>query len=536
MKIQATTHVVIPDTQAKSGVPTDHLKWIGQYIVDEFHDEPIKIIHLGDHADMPSLSSYDKGKKSMEGRRYTIDIKAANDAWLVLNSALEAFNKNRRKTKHRPWLPERHILLGNHEDRIARAVELDAQLEGVISTDDLIYTQTGWTVHPFLKPVELDGIFYSHYWQNTMTGKPLGGSALARLKTLGHSYTMGHQQVLDYAIRFVKGQSQHALVAGACLDSSHKVLTADLRYVPLGDIRVGDKLVSFDEDVAGRRARRFKTGTVLAVRKKMRETMRVELSDGQVFYATPDHRWLTRVGGQTSVREGATYMWRVTDQLRVGTRISKPLEYWEDDRSYEAGWLAGMLDGEGCLYWRNNEKADTQVLQLSVSQKPGLAYSQMERILEERYGVGAVTHTDQKGVNSLRFKGGRSNIAKILGSIRPVRLLSKFAPEGLGRLTNKKGGDPKVVSITPAGEREIVEIDIDAKTMIVEGYAHHNCYLHDEDYKGYQGNAHWRGIIVCHEVREGSYDPMFISLDYLCRRYENMRLADFMKKRYGVEL
>lgn len=277
MKIQATTHVVIPDTQAKSGVPTDHLKWIGQYIVDEFHDEPIKIIHLGDHADMPSLSSYDKGKKSMEGRRYTIDIKAANDAWLVLNSALEAFNKNRRKTKHRPWLPERHILLGNHEDRIARAVELDAQLEGVISTDDLIYTQTGWTVHPFLKPVELDGIFYSHYWQNTMTGKPLGGSALARLKTLGHSYTMGHQQVLDYAIRFVKGQSQHALVAGAC-------------------------------------------------------------------------------------------------------------------------------------------------------------------------------------------------------------------------------------------------------------------YLHDEDYKGYQGNAHWRGIIVCHEVREGSYDPMFISLDYLCRRYENMRLADFMKKRYGVEL
>ena len=59
-------HVVIPDTQAKPGVPTDHLRWIGQYIVDEFRDLPIKIIHLGDHADMPSLSSYDKGKKSMQ--------------------------------------------------------------------------------------------------------------------------------------------------------------------------------------------------------------------------------------------------------------------------------------------------------------------------------------------------------------------------------------------------------------------------------------------------------------------------------------
>jgi hypothetical protein len=55
-----------------------------------------------------------------------------------------------------------------------------------------------------------------------------------------------------------------------------------------------------------------------------------------------------------------------------------------------------------------------------------------------------------------------------------------------------------------------------------------SCYLHDEDYKGPQGNSHWRGIIVCHEVQDGSYDPMFISLDYLCRRYERKRLCDFM--------
>ena len=157
-------HVVIPDTQAKPGAPTDHLKWIGQYIVDQFHDQPIKIIHLGDHADMPSLSSYDKGKKSMEGRRYTEDIKAANDAWKILNAPLNEFNLNRRKTRHARWLPERHILLGNHEDRINRAVESDAQLEGVISTDDLIYADTGWKVHPFLKPVFLDGVGYSHYW------------------------------------------------------------------------------------------------------------------------------------------------------------------------------------------------------------------------------------------------------------------------------------------------------------------------------------------------------------------------------------
>ncbi len=56
-----------------------------------------------------------------------------------------------------------------------------------------------------------------------------------------------------------------------------------------------------------------------------------------------------------------------------------------------------------------------------------------------------------------------------------------------------------------------------------------SCYLHDEDYKGPQGNAHWRGIIICHEVQDGSYDPMFISLDYLCRRYADCLLIDYLK-------
>jgi len=209
-------HVVIPDTQAKPGAPTDHLKWIGQYIVDQFHDQPIKIIHLGDHADMPSLSSYDKGKKSMEGRRYLQDIEAANDAWKILNAPLNEFNLNRRKTRHARWLPERHILLGNHEDRINRAVESDAQLEGVISTDDLIYADTGWKVHPFLSPVFLDGVGYSHYWYNPMNGRPLGGTAEGRLKTLGHSFTMGHQQTYLTAIRYVNDQQQRGLIAGAC--------------------------------------------------------------------------------------------------------------------------------------------------------------------------------------------------------------------------------------------------------------------------------------------------------------------------------
>lgn len=44
-------------------------------------------------------------------------------------------------------------------------------------------------------------------------------------------------------------------------------------------------------------------------------------------------------------------------------------------------------------------------------------------------------------------------------------------------------------------------------------------YMHDEKYKGPQGNSHWRGVVVKNDVHDGQYDIMKISLDYLLRAY-----------------
>jgi len=212
-----TTHVVIPDCQVKPGVPIDHLRWAGQYIVDEFAHKPnVKIICLGDFADMESLSMYDRGKKEMEGRRYAADIKASNYAWSVLNQPLVEYNQVRKRYKEKRWNPERHLTLGNHEDRIDRAVSLDAKLEGTISLDDLDYERSGWQVHPYRHILWLDGVAYAHLFYNQMNGRPYGGNNMeTRLKTIGHSFTMGHQQVLLHGLRYVAGRQQNGLVAGA---------------------------------------------------------------------------------------------------------------------------------------------------------------------------------------------------------------------------------------------------------------------------------------------------------------------------------
>lgn len=210
------THVVIPDTQVKPGVDTAHLRWIGRYIVDRFADRPnVKIIHLGDHWDMPSLSSYDrKGGTKMEGRRYLHDIKAGNQAFGLLNKSLEDFNYGRKRRSGKEWWPERHFLFGNHEHRIVRAAEADAQLDGLLTLDTL--DTRGWKRHEFLKPVLIDGVAYAHYFYNPMTGKPFSGTIENRLKHVGHSFTMGHQQTLLHGIRPVMGRLQHGIVAGAC--------------------------------------------------------------------------------------------------------------------------------------------------------------------------------------------------------------------------------------------------------------------------------------------------------------------------------
>jgi len=215
---QGTIHVVIGDTQVKPSVPTAHLRWIGRYIVDKFAGRSnVRLIHLGDHADMPSLSSYDKGKKEFEGRRYKADIRSANRAWDELNEPIARFNEQQRRARRRQWEPlSRDVTLGNHEYRINRACSDSPELDGILTTGDLNFAEHGWRVHAFRKVIWRDGVAYAHYFYHPKTGRPYGGDNITtRLKTIGHTFTMGHQQGIGVGIREVGNGRQHGLVLGS---------------------------------------------------------------------------------------------------------------------------------------------------------------------------------------------------------------------------------------------------------------------------------------------------------------------------------
>jgi hypothetical protein len=191
-------HVVIPDTQVKPGVNTDHLEAAGKYIASL---TPDVLVHIGDHYDLPSLSSYDKGKKSHEGRRYLADIKAGNEAMDRFMAPIHKEIARRKKNKKRQWNPELHFCLGNHENRITRACEDSAELDGVMSFDDFNLVEHGFTVHDFLKPLVIDGICYAHYHTSGIMGRPVS-SAQTMLNKKHMSTVMGHVQ--DRQIAYAK--------------------------------------------------------------------------------------------------------------------------------------------------------------------------------------------------------------------------------------------------------------------------------------------------------------------------------------------
>lgn len=217
------THLYIPDSQIRPDVSFDFLGWIGEYIVRK---RPDVIIHAGDFADMESLSSYDKGKRTAEGKRVQADIDAAVSAMEVLLAPLRRLQQEQEDAGEEVYRPRMVLTLGNHENRIDRHVDANPELHGYLSTRDLRYEEFGWEVVPYLTPIIVDGIAYCHFFPNVMTGKPLGGSAANMLKTIGCSFTQGHKQTLDVTTRFLPadGKQQWGVIAGACYthDESYK--------------------------------------------------------------------------------------------------------------------------------------------------------------------------------------------------------------------------------------------------------------------------------------------------------------------------
>lgn len=208
------THLIIPDPHAAPGEDLSRFTYLGNLI---HAVKPDVVVCIGDWADMPSLCSYDKGTKGFEGRRYKKDIEASCQAQDMMFKPIRAAKKK---------LPRFVMTTGNHDyGRINKAIEKEAVLDGTISVQDLQFKDFGWETYDFLDPVEIDGVYYAHYFPTGVMGRATSGEhqAYTLLTKQFVSCTQGHTHTRDFAERTAPdGRRLMGLVTGCYIDRKHE--------------------------------------------------------------------------------------------------------------------------------------------------------------------------------------------------------------------------------------------------------------------------------------------------------------------------
>jgi DNA repair photolyase len=122
-----------------------------------------------------------------------------------------------------------------------------------------------------------------------------------------------------------------------------------MSWRPIGEIRVGDELVGFDESPAPGRTRKFRKAIVQAVRWSKRPTLRLVTEHSEVV-TTANHSWL----------QSRDFRWSCAHQLSRGRLLRHipvcPAEPEDDD--YRLGYLAGMSLGDGTFRYQPGWRSD----------------------------------------------------------------------------------------------------------------------------------------------------------------------------------
>jgi protein gp37 len=135
-----------------------------------------------------------------------------------------------------------------------------------------------------------------------------------------------------------------------CLTPETRVLRADMTWVPIVDVKVGDRLVSFTDTPTVGQNRIWEEATVLATWETEKPTVTFTLSNGASITASEDHRWLI-------AKRGLNTWWRQTVDLNFKTQVRtircEPTD--TDCPAYWAGYIAGATAGDGTFRWPATE-------------------------------------------------------------------------------------------------------------------------------------------------------------------------------------
>lgn len=270
-----------------------------------------------------------------------------------------------------------------------------------------------------------------------------------------------------------------------CVTPETRVLTSDLRWVPAAKLLLGDTLLGFDDLPSGRwtkrktrRAQVEHTGTIY------RQVLRLELADGSAVRASAEHPWLVTRGARAGRRQVWMTTRAISQAVAQGRAISllRFLRPWQEESSYDAGYLAGMLDAEGHVHFTKPAppKYCGGALAIGFAQQKGIVLDLVEGLLTERGFQYSKTVTSSPHVHQLLIRGSWADRLALLGSVRPKRLIEKFdgrVRADLFQMALDAMEYPGVVRVVDEGRQKVIALQTSTSTYFAEGFGAHNSSL-----------------------------------------------------------
>jgi len=259
-----------------------------------------------------------------------------------------------------------------------------------------------------------------------------------------------------------------------CVSADTPVLGADLVWRPAGDLMIGDELVAFDEGSHEKAGRRFRKATVTGNSLRRDALLRVTTPVGSVRcnYA---HPWLARR------KEGHDrwnmWRWIRAEELRPGDEVVHALDVGQSDRTWDGGWLGGMYDGEGSI------RITPTGVRLYLTQQEGPLADRVHAALKDRLGHDPIVHRTAAGrYQNTRavhhyIVGQRADVLKMVGAVRPHRLLARSDEMWVGRRLGGRHRTAVVTAVEGAGTGVIASLSTSTGTYLAAGFAMHNTAL-----------------------------------------------------------
>lgn len=555
----------VPDCQVKPGVDRAYLSAIGQYIIDK---KPDVVVNAGDFWDFESLSSYDKGKLSFEGRRLQDDIEVGKQGMDELLKPLKDYQKS-----NNDYHPRLVFTLGNHECLTADSEVLTR--EGfkyhweLAETDEVLTLTDGfgyeWNKPELVFEKDYNGKLHS-YESRSFSSLNTPGHRIYHV-TSGGNIAVKESSEMSENFKVVTGvdsteegyhlsDSELQLAAWLCTDSHFSEGGSAILYQREGNSDKIRKLlvslgVPFTEktrrrdilNICGKTLKKPCQASVEFYLKKCSILEKINVTSNKNLpkwvYNLNNNQW--DVFLETLIEADGTIP---TNAVR--SRVFYGMKDICDDVQIQAslhGWTASLTEYRPSQ-WRVN------LVKRTLRKQEGLVKKEIDydgkvwclNVKNENFFIRRNGKCHFTGNCRLkRIPEGNSEFEGFIGYhllelekdwevhdfLKPVNIQGISFVHYLANPMNGKpyGGTAasqlkSVGTSFCVGHKQTLEVAIQPildgtmRLGVICGAA----YPFDEAYKGHQGNNHFRGVVMLHDAKDGFADPSFVSTKFLIER------------------